>query len=290
MMLDRNQFMSSEINANVATRHTIAFNVNCNDVKIRDNRAVRFKHFGVIAGTGHMIQQNHFYQGDTALTDQRTAGIILTESNCKSIISGNYIDNCSIDWTNEHDADPSNNGELSFGGLTIDHNIFFAISPPAWFRFLRIKPMGAGHYINGLNVSKNAFQVSGGGSIQRVEEVDTSVATLNRSGFRNIVVEGNTYNSVTERMYNPAIVPVEYIAASATWQADVASYLPFGGKARRVVAVMAHNHIANNAGGKVYTMPYAVSELGANGTEIKLHWPEQVSGKVYATVRADNPV
>ncbi len=104
LQLDRNQFLSNEQSLNVANRTTIGFNVNSNDTKIRDNRAVRFKHFAVMNGTGHMILANHFFQGDNAQTDQRTAGIVLSENNCMTILGNNYIDNCWIEWTNEHDV------------------------------------------------------------------------------------------------------------------------------------------------------------------------------------------
>lgn len=288
--LDRNQFLSNEQALDVADRHTIAYNVNSNDAKVRDNRAVRFKHFGVMHGVNHLILGNHFFQGDNAQTDQRTAGIFLTQDNCGTVVSGNYVDNCWIEWGNEHDATPNNSNGFSFGGLSVEGNIFFASNAPSWFRFLRLKPYGTGHYINGLNISGNTFKLTGGGTLGRVEEVDTSFASLNRDAFRNITVQGNTFNNIDDRMYNPAIVEVQFSAVNIEWLADMEKYLPFGGKARRVVGVAAHNQIENGAGSKVFSMPYAVSGLGTNGTEIKLHWPEAVKGKVYATIRVDNPV
>ncbi len=286
MQLDRNQFLSNEQALNVADRVTTAFNVNANDSKIRENRAVRFKHFGVIYGTGHMIEQNHFFQGDNAKTDQRTAGIILSHNNPMVLISGNYVDNCSIDWTNEHDATPDNSGGFSFGALTIEGNIFFSGQAPAWFRFIRIKPYGTGHYINGLNISGNTFKQSGT-AIDRVEEVDTTIAPLNPDKFLNIKVEGNTFNNVTNRIFNPLTYEVNQITPSVTWAADLVQHLPFGGHARRVTGVLAHNQIKTGGGGGVYTMPYAVANLGLNGTEIKLHWSEAVAGQVYVTARTD---
>ena len=36
----------------------------------------------------------------------RLAGLVLTKPNVKSVITGNYIDNTFIEWTNEHDAEP----------------------------------------------------------------------------------------------------------------------------------------------------------------------------------------
>ncbi len=286
LQLDRNQFLSNEQALNVADRVTIGVNINANDAKLRENRAVRFKHFAVLAGTGYMIQQNHVFQGDNAKTNQRTAGIILSHNNPTTLVSANYIDNCSLDWGNEHDSTPNNTGGFSFGALTIEGNIFYAGQAPHWFRFLRIKPYGRGHYINGLTVTGNTFKHSGG-PLDRVEEVDSSIAPLLADRFLNLRINGNTFNNVTAKMANPVTHEMNQLTASLTWSADLVANLPFGGKTRRVVGVMAHNQIKSAAGAGVYTAPYAVPGLGPNGTEIKLHWSEPVSGKVYATVRAD---
>ncbi len=287
LQLDRNEFLSNEQKLNVIDRRTIAFNINGNDAKIRNNRAVRFRHFAVIHGTGHIITHNHFFQGDNAKTPSRTAGIVLTQTNPMTIIQGNYIDNCWIEWGNEHDASPANGGGFSFGGLTIHGNIFFAGQAPAWFRFVRIKPYGAGHYINGLNIEGNTFKHTGG-AIDRVEEVDSSIAPLDATRYQNLRVAGNTFNSVTARIYNPVTIELRQTGASATWSADLAGQLPFGAQARHVIGVATHNLVKNGTGGGVYTQPYSVARLGPQGTEIRLHWSEAVSGSAYVTVRGDN--
>jgi hypothetical protein len=163
MMIDRCQFISNEQPLNVQDRTSVGFNSNANDVKVRENRASRFKHWAVMNGTGHIITGNHFFQGDNAATGLRTAGLILTKTNCKTTITANYIDNCSIEWNNEHDAEPDNNAEFSFGALTISGNHFTSNGSASWFRFLVIKPYGSGHYINGFSVISNAFKHIGGG-------------------------------------------------------------------------------------------------------------------------------
>ena len=38
--------------------------------------------------------------------------------------TGNYIDNCFVEWTNEHDAAPDFSSEYSFGGLSLTGNVF----------------------------------------------------------------------------------------------------------------------------------------------------------------------
>lgn len=285
--LDRNQFLSNEQTLDAGDRVTIAYNVNSNDTKIRDNRAVRFKHFGIMAGTGHMILSNHFFQGDNAQTDQRTAGLVISSSNCMTILGNNYVDNCSIDWTNEHDETPDNLNGFSFGGLTVDGNIFYGSNAPNWFSFLRLKPCGTGHYVNGLSVTGNTFRHSGG-TLARVETLDDSIAGLDFDKFLNIIFEGNTFNNIDNRTFNPVTIEVSQSNAATPWDGDFAGYLPFGGQARKVVSIAAHNQIDNAANQKVFTMPYAVSNLGATGSLVRLHWSEPVKGKVYVTARVDN--
>jgi len=287
LQLDRNQFLSNEQSMDAQDRQSIAFNVNVNDAKIRENRAVRFRHFGVMAGSGHIILGNHFFQGDTATNGLRTAGLVLTDTNCKSLINGNYIDNCFIDWGNEHDATPDGLNTFSFGGLSVTGNIFTSSNSAPWFRFLQIKPHGANHFINGLVVTGNIFKHTGGGTLERFDLVDDSIAGLEVQKFQNITIEGNTYNNIDQRTINPVTLEMEEASATKLWGHDFAEYMPFGGKARHVVAIMPHNEIKNASGGGVYTLPYAVPSLGTNGTEIKLHWSEDVAGKAYVTVRTD---
>jgi hypothetical protein len=100
MFIDRCQFLSAEDALTVPNRRTIGFNVNANDLKLRDNRATRFRHFGLIAGQNNIITGNHFFQGDGVANGVRSAGLIMATTNTSSVIANNYVDNCFIEWTN----------------------------------------------------------------------------------------------------------------------------------------------------------------------------------------------
>lgn len=140
MQVERCQFLSKEQAERVEDRVSIAININSNDAKIRDNRVVKFRHFMLAAGTGYLISGNHFFQGDDVPNGVRSAGLIFTGINIRSTVNGNYIDNCSIEWINEHDPAPEQSSELSFGALTINDNIFMLIRSAPWFSFLVIRP------------------------------------------------------------------------------------------------------------------------------------------------------
>jgi len=289
MLIDRCQFLSNEQAMRSQDRSTIALNSNANDVKLRDNRVVMFAHFAVMGGSGHIVSTNHWFQGDGESSGVRQAGLVLTATNVKTTVTGNYIDNNFIEWTNEHDAEPIQNNELSFGGLTITSNIFMASDTANWFRWIVVKPVGAGHFIHGLNISGNVFK-STINNIQRIDRVDSTYAGLDMSRARNIVVEGNAFNGVDQVISNPVTQQFDINTDSSVWTCDFAGVLPFGGRARLATAVVTENAIRNGAGSRVFSMPYAVTEQGTSGTAIALHWPEAVHGRVQVTARMDNPI
>ena len=94
LQIDSCQFISNEQALAAQNRTTIAFNVNTNDAKIRLNRSNRFAHFGIMNGTGHILLGNHFFGGDEETAGVRRAGLVFTQTNVKSFLTGNYIDNC----------------------------------------------------------------------------------------------------------------------------------------------------------------------------------------------------
>ncbi len=289
MLIDRCQFLSDEQALDVSNRKSIGFNTNENDVKIRDNRAVRYKHFGIVGGTGNIITGNHFFQGDTSGTGERSAGIIFTTVNCKTSFFGNYVDNAYIQWTNEHDATPDFVTGFSFGGLVVTGNIFTTTEAANWFRWIHVKPYGTGHFLNGFTITDNVFKATNGPNLERVEIADTTHAALDHGKARNVTVTGNMYNNINARMQNPVSVTALGSAPTASWEVDVSEYLPFGGQTRTVIAAIPEGQIIDAANQPVFEQPYATVGQGAGGAAIDLIWSKPVTGKMQVTVRCDNP-
>ncbi|PHQ97993.1 MAG: hypothetical protein COB39_09585 [Marinosulfonomonas sp.] len=287
--IDRNQFISNEQLMRAQDRTTIVFNVNKNDAKVRDNQSHRFGHFGVLAGAGSILAGNHWYQGDLEPDGLRTAGVIFTGTNLKSIINGNYIDNSYIELTNEHDADPNLGVGYTFGGLTVTGNIFTVNDSADWFNWFVVKPYGTGHSLQGLNITGNTFR-SINGSITRVERVDTTFADLDYWSFRNIVIDGNTFNAVVEQFQNPVTVDHTQASNAQNWAVSFSPYLPFKAYARRVSAVIADGKITSGTSTGLYTMPYTTRNTGANFDQVRLTWSTACKGKVRVTARIDNPI
>lgn len=286
--VDQCQFLSNEQPARVQDRTTIAMNVNANDPKIRDNRIVRFAHFAVLGGSGNMLIGNHFFQGDDETAGVRRAGLVFTSTNVKSLISGNYIDNCYIEWGNEHDSEPEFNSEYSFGGLTVTGNIFTCTDTAASASFVVIKPYGPGHFINGFSMNNNAFRTVNT-NIDRVDAVDTTHATLDYSRFRNVTVAANAFNGVNQITQSPVTIQHDQNTESNTWAIDTGGYLPFGARARNVPSVTMENAIRTVANVTDYSMPFVETEKGTNARMVNLRWPQAVRGRAQVTVRCDNP-
>ena len=288
MMIDECQFLSNEQPVPVQDRVTVGFNVNANDVKVRDNRAVRFRHFGVMHGSGHMFVGNHWFQGDAESPGVRSAGIVFTGINLKTLITGNYVDNSFIELTNEREPDANWNNQFSFGGLSIIGNIFTANDVVSSFSWIVVTPRGSGHYLQGLSITGNTFRTLNGG-IARAEKVDTTWADLDRSRFRNVTVQGNNFNGVNSGCYNPLTLRHVQNSASNAWTVEAGANLAFGGWARVVTAVAADGAIQQGSTQR-FDMPWAQPEQGASRQNVTLRWPASVTGTVWVTVRADNPV
>jgi len=287
MLIDRNMFVSDEQAIESRNRQSIAFNINANDPKIRSNRGVRFRHFCVLQGNGNIIANNHWFQGDNQDDGPRLAGVVLTSPNCLTTIVGNYIDNNFIEWTNENDATPEATG-FSFGGLTITGNIFLVSEVTEAFRWIVIKPHGTDHAINGLNVSGNVFRTNSA-RVGRVEQIDTTFADMRFDLMRNIIFQGNAFNGIDQPTRNPHIDTHEENSVDQTWTIDPGGYLPFGGWARTIDAVVPVGPIRNNSNQRVFTMPYPEPVNGSNADAFDLIWSEAVKGEVRYSVRMDNP-
>jgi len=289
LMVDQCQFVSNEQAVAVQNRTTCVMNVNANDAKIRGNRVARFEHFAVLAGTTHMLVGNHIFQGDDEVQGTRKAGIVFTTPTPNVFVTGNYIDNCFIEMSNEHDPNPNYDAEYSFGGLTLTGNVFFAMDVGPWFRWLVVAPKGPGHFISGLSVTGNAFRIVNG-TIDRAEKVDTTVAGLDYSRMRNVVFDNNTFNGVDQLTVSPVTVEHTQNTAADTWVIDAGRFMPFGGRARCVPAVVPEGAITNSGNAVQFVAPYALVEQGAGGRFAHLRWPSSVKGRAQVTVRCDTPV
>lgn len=283
------QFLSNESALKAQDRVSIVFNVNANDSKTRNNRIVHFAHFAIMAGTGHMFLGNHFFLGDGETAGIRRAGIVFTTPNAMSFITGNYIDNCFIEMSNEHDDTPDFASQYSFGGLTITGNLFVASDTAPWFCWIVVTPRGTGHTVNGLTVTSNVFRTVNN-SIDRIEMVDTTTATLNFASFRNVTFASNTFHGITQPTVSPLLVEHVQNTASDTWTVDGSAYLPFGSRARNVTSVVTEGPVTNTSGAAQYVMPYVQVEQGASGKLAHLKWPVAVKGLAQVTLRCDNPV
>ncbi len=286
MIIDRCQFLSSEDGMDVSDRVSIGFNTNANDVKVRNNRATRFRHWCILGGGSSIVIGNHFFQGDAVSGGVRSAGIVLAKPHSSGVISSNYIDNCFIEWTNEHDQAPEFNSEFSFSALSITDNIFLSGSVAPWFSYIVVKPHGAGHFLSGVSIAGNKFR-SIAGNIDRVERVDTSFADLDYGRMKNVEFHGNSFHGVMAQVSNPLRLRHYENTTAQTWVVDTNDELPFGGRALLVDSIVTTDPVKNNSNVTKFQMPYVDAQQGANADQVHLIWDEPMRGSVHMTVRMD---
>lgn len=287
--IDRCQFNSPDQGLPAVDRTSVGFNVNANDSKIRENRIQRFGMAGILHGNNHLIMGNHIFQGDDLVSSPRTPGLVFTYPPTGSVFTSNYIDNCYIEWANEHDPKPDFASEFSFSGLTITGNIFLTGDVLNSFKFLVVKPYGTGHFVSQIHVNQNVFR-SIKGNIDRVEGVDTSFADLYPWACKNLIFEQNSYQGVTHPTSSPVTLEFQENTNQTTWTLDVSQYLPFGGNARTVSALVAEGEILDASDNTVSAMPYVKVNQGSQNQYVQLIWPVACRGTVHVTARVDRPI
>lgn len=286
MLIDRCQFLSAEDELDVPDRVSIGFNTNANDIKLRNCRATKFRHFGVIGGANSIIAGNHFFQGDTIDNGIRSAGLVIARTHTSSTITGNYIDNCFLEWTNEQDAAPAFNSEFSFSALTVADNIFLSGNVAPWFSYIVVKPYGAGHFLSGVTITGNHFR-SINGSIDRVERVDTSFADLDYARMKDVTFAANSFHNVRDQVFSPLTLRHNEASVAGIWVVGPQDKLPFHARALSVDAVAARGTIRDAAGTARFYAPGIEAEQGTGGDLVHLTWPEPVRGEVQITLRID---
>lgn len=288
MLIDNCLFLSAESELISQNRISVGVNINANDIKLRANV---FQHMGlsvIFAGAFHQIEGNHIYQGDTQPNAVRRAGLVLAYANSVTTITGNYIDNCTIEWTNEYDATPNFSNEYGFGGLSVTGNIFLVANVIPSFRFLMVKPFGSGHSVTQLAVTGNTFRTINCAP-GRVEGVDTSFGALDYLRFRNVIWSDNAYFGFVSQTESPLVLRHDQSTAATNWTVSTGGKLPFGGYARTVSALVMEGQ-ANGPGTEVRTsMPYVMVQQGASFNQVRLTWPSETRGRAVLTVRVDNP-
>ncbi|MCK0143248.1 glycosyl hydrolase family 28-related protein [Aliiroseovarius sp. F20344] len=286
--VDRCQFISGEQGLAATDRVSVAFNVNANDAKIRDSRFQRMGLSMIFHGSNHIIQGNHLFQGDEVSDGPRTPGMVFTYENNNAVIAGNYIDNCSIEWNNEHDEKPDFGSEYSFGGMTIANNTFLCIDAASWFKWILVKPFGTGHYVSGLHVTGNVFR-SIAGTINRVDGVVSTHGTLDGWSMRDVTFENNAFVGINQRTMSPVTLEFNQNTVAGTWTLDGSDYFPFGGNARTVSSVVIEGALRDGSNNQVWDNPHVEVNKGASAQLAQLKWSKPVRGTAHVTLRVDRP-
>lgn len=216
----------------------------------------------------------------------RSAGLIIATQHTGSVVQGNYIDNCFIEWTNEQDQAPDYSSEYSFSSLSITGNIFLSGEVAPWFSYIVVKPHGSGHVINGLTINDNRFR-SLNGPIDHVERIDTSFADMDFSRMRNIEMTGNSFHGVNYPVANPVQVEHSQSSPAQTWIVDISERLPFRGWAIAVDSITMDGPVRNTSNVAQFTVPYVLTDQGPDRDLFNLVWSTSVKGSIFLQARMD---
>ena len=287
LQIENCRFSSNEQSQTVPDRSSIGFNINAAEARICNNSADMFLHFGVIHGTGAIISGNRICQGDTVTEGMRSPGLVISKADARIMICSNRVEHCYIEWTNEHDASPEYERGRSFHGMTVQGNTFIATSAARWMRFISVKPMGTGHFIDGLSVTGNVFKKTRGATLFAVEGVDTSIADLDLSRVASIVFAQNTYHGIEKKTENPAGIRASQAKAQTTWLVDFSDHTPFGAPVKYGVSILPDGPVRSITQAPVYTQPWTQGGHGSGGRSLRIGWSQAVSGSAQVTARCD---
>jgi hypothetical protein len=127
------------------------------------------------------------------------------------------------------------------------------------------------------------------GSVERVEMVDDTFATLDFGRMRNITFDANAFHSVSQITVSPVIIEHSQTTASDTWVVSPGAFLPFGGRARVVSGLVPEGPVQNTANVAQFVQPHVLVEQGSARNQVHVRWPTPVRGRALLTVRVDNP-
>ena len=275
-------FDGGEYGVAVQDRKTIGITTHKSDMKIRNNRAMYYRHFAVMSSTGHIISGNHIFQGSgNAQSNELSAIFVGTTGFFQSTFVGNYFDNGSIELSKEHEHRAIFNGNSFFGPVTFTGNTFLLTKDcPESFNFIRLKPLGSGNRILNFSVTNNSFVDTAGEKIYAVEGIDETLGSMNHAQDKNVVFAGNAYHSIQKESASPCYVVASRTSAATTWTEDLTDKLPFNCFAQEVTGVALYNGITTSTPPKVQTLQ------GNNSKQIKLNFSEATKGSVGFTVHA----
>lgn len=240
--IDGNHFLGPENGVVSASRVAIAMTVTDNDVKIRNNRAFDFLNAVICHGGGLLATGNHFWGGSDGSDTARSAAIVLTACPTKAAITGNYIDNSSIDMSQE----TSGTNRTAMGCLALTGNTFTTgVTSQKWLRvdpyFSHSSTTSYGGYVSNLVVVGNNFR-GVGVNVTRPDECLTTHGSIKPHLHEDIHWGPNAYDGVTNKVANPARHKriVSAGAATTNWIFDYDDLFPLNGLALEVLGVGFH--------------------------------------------------
>lgn len=206
MVVDGCDFIASDSDTPPASRTRIACVMN-GDCRINNNRTAYFRHAFVIDGGATQFLCNHPFAGTTDATDHLPNVIYQRSGN--HVITGNYIDNGWIEFTNEEFAGVA---AAEVGGGIISGNRFVTRALAATEAFIVIAPYRANSVLAHMTIVGNGFKpLTSGGSVPltAATKIDTTNGTIDATTVVDVFMSNNTFEQVGKQE-EPAMVKVNF--------------------------------------------------------------------------------
>jgi hypothetical protein len=265
------------------------------DSKVRGNSFNYFQHAFVTKSAITYIG-NHNWQGYAehagdlvADVNSRTAQLVMMGRDASSVISDNYIDNSSIEVTDECNANAVPSSPL---GWVVLSNNRCVVNPQTNttapnFSWLVLRPFSTNRSIGKIIVNNNYFNDVAPGSsppstVDRIMRVDTTNGTIDLVTNKPdlICVRNNIEDSVVYKtLTRPTLSVTKAAGAAATsWTFDFTNYFPFGMSVAKVISVVPVGLIDGSSVAQ-YDMP----RVTFSGGIVTLTFPVARAGTISVT-------
>jgi hypothetical protein len=191
--------------------------------------------------------------GPTATLSYMSTGLHITASGSFNTFTQMYIDGCEVLWETPWKTSFTN-------------SIFLHGWGDASRAFIRLKPMAAGSFVNGVVIAGNSFQVQNSG-LMKMTSIDTTSGTFSGGNVSNCFVGNNNSTGVT-LTYTTVKMSLSQSAASA-WVFTLTDMLTFGNTIMQCMFSVYHwgggtqlFRLTNITGAVVTVNSYSASSAG----------------------------
>jgi hypothetical protein len=253
-----------------------------------------FRHSAIFEAPGVVIHGFHPFQGKTpAGTDMttHTASLKFTNGRAGAQVSGLYLGKSFLEISNE-----SNTSQREIGEIAITNMRAFMQNAESGAAHIVVRDFSSGGLsgdgastVTDITITNSKF--INGGATQTTPTKLHNTSAFNRTGYKGITMQGNTFESTgwdgtsattqdVKAQSNPVTLRKTFSAATAH-VIDFGGYMPFSGRPRNVLSVQGDRNATGTVG--------AGFDTGAiSGDTVDFVSAASWAGDITATITVNN--